>query len=65
MPNIGLKFLILKDDFVNGSLKLSKNACLVVFDKNYLKTQRAWRREVSDLCDIATYEVESDVLVPV
>ncbi|MGB9766091.1 MAG: deoxyribodipyrimidine photo-lyase [Sulfurihydrogenibium sp.] len=61
----GIKFLILKDDFVNGSLKLSKNACLVVFDRNYLKTQRAWRRKVSDLCDVATYEVESDVLVPV
>jgi deoxyribodipyrimidine photo-lyase len=65
IENRGIRFLILKDDFVNGCLKLSKNACLLVLDKNYLKTQRIWREKVSKFSNVAVYEVESDVVVPI
>ncbi len=61
----GVKFLIVKDTFVNGTLNLSKDAALIVFDKNYLRTQRIWRKKVSELLDCASFEIESDVVVPV
>lgn len=61
----GINFLIIKDDYVNGCIKLSKEACLVVLDKNYLKTQRLWRRKVADFVNVCVYEVESDVIFPI
>lgn len=62
---LGVKFVINRDDYVNGCLKFSKDACLVVADTNYLKTQRKWRSEVASKIDIAMVEVETDVVVPV
>jgi len=61
----GINFLIIKDHYVNGCIKLSKEACLVVLDKNYLKTQRLWRTKVADFVDVCVYEVESDVIFPI
>jgi deoxyribodipyrimidine photo-lyase len=61
----GINFLIIKDYYVNGCIKLSKEACLVVLDKNYLKTQRLWRRKVADFVDVCVYEVESEVIFPI
>ncbi len=61
----GVKFLIIKDTFINGVLNLTKDAVLIVFDRNYLKTQREWRLKVSKLVDCACFEVESDVVIPI
>jgi len=61
----GVTFWIIRDDFVNGCVKLSKQACLVVLDKNYLKTQRMWRNKVANMVEVSVYEVESDVVVPI
>jgi len=61
----GIKFVIQKDDFVNGTLKLSKNAVCIVLDKNYLKTQRIWRERIAQNSQVAVYQLENDVVVPI
>ncbi|MGC8733564.1 MAG: deoxyribodipyrimidine photo-lyase [bacterium] len=65
LRNRDINFFIIKDDYVNGCIKLSKEACLVVLDKNYLKTQRLWRNKVANFVEVCVYEVESDVIFPV
>ncbi|MCX8056426.1 MAG: deoxyribodipyrimidine photo-lyase [Ignavibacteria bacterium] len=60
-----IKFVIQKSDYVSGSIKLSSNSVALVTDKNYLKTQRAWRKKVSEQIDVPLFEVESDVIVPI
>lgn len=61
----GISFIIKNSDYVNGTIELSKNACAIVTDKNYLKFQRSWRQIVSERIDIPLFEVESDVVIPV
>lgn len=62
---LGIKFILNKSDYLTGCLMYSKDACFVVTDTNYLKTQRRWRVELASKIDIAMVEVESDVIVPV
>lgn len=61
----GIKFIIRKQSFIEGCLDIGKNSACIVLDRNYLKTQRNWRIEVAKKSDVAVYEVESDVLVPI
>ncbi|MDM7274237.1 deoxyribodipyrimidine photo-lyase [Sulfurihydrogenibium azorense] len=61
----GIKFVIQKDDYVNGTLKLSKEAVCIVLDKNYLKTQRKWRENIAKASQVAVYQLENDVVVPI
>lgn len=61
----GIQFVILKSDYVSGTIKISKNAAAIVTDRNYLKTQRLWRERVSQQIDVPFFQVESDVVVPI
>lgn len=61
----GIKFIISKSDYVSGSIEFSKNAVALVTDRNYLKLQRSWREKVASSVDIAVFQVESDVLIPI
>lgn len=60
-----IPFVIRKSEYISGSIELSKNAVALVTDKNYLKTQRKWRRLVAEQIDIPLFEVETDVIVPI
>ncbi len=61
----GIKFIINKSDYVSGSIGFSKNAAALVNDRNYLKLQRSWREKVAGFVDVAVFQVESDVLIPI
>jgi deoxyribodipyrimidine photo-lyase len=61
----GIKFIINKSDYISGCLSFSKNACGLVTDRNYLKTQRSWRKVVAEKIDIPLFEIETDVIVPI
>lgn len=61
----GIKFIINKSDYVSGSIEFSKNAVALVTDRNYLKLQRSWREKVAGSVDVAVFQVESDVLIPI
>lgn len=60
-----ISFFIEKVSPEQGILALSKDACMIVVDKGYLRLQRQWREHVARVCDCAMVEVESDVVVPV
>jgi deoxyribodipyrimidine photo-lyase len=45
--------------------ELAAGAAAVVFDRNYLRAPRSWRRELADGLEVACVEVESNVVVPV
>ncbi len=61
----GIKFIIRKQRYKAGTLELEKDAVCIVLDRNYLKTQRNWRKEIAEKSEVAVYEVESDVVVPI
>jgi len=61
----GAKFVILRRTYKEGCLELSQNASLVIVERNYLKTQRRWRRYIAEESDLAVYEVEDNVVVPI
>ncbi len=48
-----------------GVTEMSKNACLVVVDRGYLRIQRAWRTRVAKQISCPLIQVETDVVVPV
>ena len=48
-----------------GVPEMSKNACLVVVDRGYLRIQRAWRTHVAKQISCPLIQVETDVVVPV
>ena len=45
--------------------ELSREACLVVTDRGYLRIQREWRARAAQAISCALIQVESDVVVPV
>lgn len=62
---LGIKFVINRGNYTEGCLKFAKDACFVVTDASYLKTQRRWRTEVASRVEVSMVEVETDVVVPV
>jgi len=48
-----------------GAVELSRNACLVVTDRGYLKLQKRWRSYAAEHAPCSFIQVESDVVVPV
>ncbi len=48
-----------------GAVELSRNACLVVTDRGYLKIQKEWRSYAAEHAHCPFIEVESDIVVPV
>lgn len=63
--DLGIKFVINRGSYIEGCLKFSKDACCIITDANYLKTQRNWRKYVADMVEVKMVEVETDVIVPV
>lgn len=61
----GIKMVIRHNSPQKGVLELSKNACLVIVDRGYLKIQRDWRSFASRNMECRMVQVESDVVVPV
>ena len=61
----GVKMVIRQESPQRGVLELSKNACLVIVDRGYLKIQRGWRSFVAKNIDCSLAQVESDVVIPV
>jgi deoxyribodipyrimidine photo-lyase len=47
------------------ALSYSKNACLMVCDRGYLRHQKQWRNKVAENSKCGVVEIESDVIVPV
>jgi deoxyribodipyrimidine photo-lyase len=47
------------------TLKLARNACLVVADRGYLRIQRNWRQHVARNASCRVVQVETDVVVPI
>ncbi|MCX8096714.1 MAG: deoxyribodipyrimidine photo-lyase [Spirochaetes bacterium] len=63
--DLGIKFFIRKGDYVSGCVEFGKKSCCIVLDRNYLSLQRKWRSEVARSVDVAVFEVDNDVVVPV
>ncbi|WP_448584606.1 deoxyribodipyrimidine photo-lyase [Thermocrinis sp.] len=62
----GIKFIIEKvEDPALAVIKHSKNVCAVITDRGYLKHQRAQREKVAFHSEVAVFQVEGDVVVPV
>ena len=47
------------------AVKLSKDAALVVCDRDYLRLQRRWRERVAEKAPCKVVQVETNVVVPV
>jgi len=62
---IGVKLVVQCRSPELGVVDLSKNACLTVGDKGYLKTLRQWYRFVATNVGCAFVQVEDNVVVPV
>ncbi len=61
----GIKFVLKEFSPEKGIIDISKNACIIVVDRGYLKIQRKWRKIVSEKVKCPVVQVESDVVVPV
>jgi len=65
LREIGIKMVTWLIDPVEGVVRLSENAAVVVSDFGYLKHQVKWRKEASLAVKCRFVAVESDVMVPV
>jgi deoxyribodipyrimidine photo-lyase len=61
----GILFITLKRFPPKETVKVSREASLVVADRGYLRVQREWREEVAGTAHCPVIQVESDVVVPV
>lgn len=61
----GIKFSIRKKDYVSGSIEISIDAVALITDRNYLRTQRNWRKRVAEQIEIPLFEIETDVIIPI
>ncbi len=61
----GIGFCLRIGDPVEEVIRLSGDAVLLVGDRSYLRTPRAWREELAAQVTVPYYEVESDAVVPV
>jgi deoxyribodipyrimidine photo-lyase len=60
-----IRFLLRQISPDIGAIALSKDACMMIVDRGYLKIQRKWRKKVSDVIECPLIQIESDVIVPV
>jgi len=65
LENRGIKFIIKKISPEEGVIDLSKDCCLIVADRGYLKIQRYWREKIAKKVRCPLIQVESDIVVPV
>jgi len=61
----GIAFVLRTGDPVREVIRLARNAAFAVFDRGYLRNQRAWRREILEGTRVPAAVVESDAVVPV
>ncbi len=65
LQKIGIRMITWIIDPVEGVVRLSENAAVVVADFGYLKHQLIWRKEAASSVKCLFSAVESDVIVPV
>ncbi len=65
LASIGIQMVIQHASPELGVTRFSRNACLIVTDRGYLKIQRAWRQYAAKHIDCPLVQVESDVVVPI
>jgi deoxyribodipyrimidine photo-lyase len=61
----GIKFVVQYGLPPKVAIQLSKDACLVVTDRGYLRVLKTWREEVAREITCSLIQVETDVVVPV
>jgi deoxyribodipyrimidine photo-lyase len=61
----GIRMAVCCNSPERGAIEFSRQACLVVTDRGYLRVQREWRQAAAQGCDCLVVQVESDVIVPV
>jgi len=61
----GLDLVILEREAPEGAIELSRDACLVVTDRAYLRHLREWRARLAARAEVPVIQVESDAVVPV
>ena len=60
-----INFLLKQISPEKGAIDLSKNACMIVVDRGYLKIQRKWRKKVAENIKCPLIQIESDVVIPI
>jgi len=65
LEEIGVKTVVLKKSPEKGIVDLSKDSCLIVADKGYLKTIKQWNKIVAAQVECPLIQVEDNVVVPV
>ncbi|HON16110.1 MAG TPA: deoxyribodipyrimidine photo-lyase [Spirochaetota bacterium] len=65
LKTLGIKFIVWITSPLEGVLRLSENAAIVITDFGYLRHQRHWRRELAHSLSCPFHAVESDIVVPV
>ena len=61
----GIKFLLKQLSTEKGAIELSKDACMIIVDRGYLKIQKDWRNKVSKEINCPLIQIESDAVIPV
>jgi deoxyribodipyrimidine photo-lyase len=61
----GIKFIIIRKSPENAVINFSRNCCLIIVDRGYLKIQRIWRKKVAESIKCPLLQVESDVVIPI
>jgi deoxyribodipyrimidine photo-lyase len=65
LQEIGVKVVVHAKSPEKGAVELSKDSCLTVVDKGYLKTLRQWYRFVAENVECPLIQVEDNVVVPI
>ena len=65
LEEIGVKLVVREESLELGVTALSKNACVTVVDKGYLKTLRQWYTRAAANLRCPLIQVEDNVVVPV
>jgi deoxyribodipyrimidine photo-lyase len=65
LRNKDIKMVVRLEQPEIGVKAMSKNACLTVVDRGYLRTQTAWRTCLAKQISCPLVQVETDVVVPV
>jgi len=61
----GIQMVIRRESPDSGTVKLAKDAALVIVDAGQLRIQKKWRAGAAKQIDCPLYEVETNLIVPV
>ena len=61
----GIPLVVLKGSVGEEVARLSRRASMIVTDRGYLRIQKEWRKQVSQIAPCPLIQVETDVVVPV